>query len=407
MFAITPPDDVLPKGPFARMPAMKPRSVVLLSLLALAPCARAVPFSQSATGFVRRINLGINIGNTLDAPSGNEIEWGARPITRSLIRLYKAKGLNAVRVPVTWRAHFDVDDPKHEIRPAFLDRVQDVVDLCLDEGMVVFLNLHHDGGGGEWPRDWLTIDGANEDRANAILADLWRQIAMRFRAYGENLVFEAFNEVRKAKGHPGEDGQQAGKDDWSGNAFYCKTVNRYAKTFYETVRRTGGNNARRYLLIPTYAATDSEESCRSWAHPNPSDNHVMVSIHAYEPGWFCLWGEETRYDREKFTKRFDEVFPFLKATFSDRGVPVVIGEVAADRRYFDAAKTEPNDAERVKWAKHYGFESARYGMPCILWESGGANHMGLVDRNRIEWTHPAIVDGFLAGVKAGRRARHK
>ena len=119
-------------------------------------CARpAASFSRSATDFVKTINLGINIGNTFDVPSGNELDWGNQRVTRSLIRLYKSKGINAVRLPVTWGAHFDVDDPEHRLQPAFLDRVQDVVDFCLDEGMVTILNIHHDGGSAGWPKEWL------------------------------------------------------------------------------------------------------------------------------------------------------------------------------------------------------------------------------------------------------------
>ncbi len=362
------------------------------------------PFSRSAMEFARSINLGVNIGNTFDCPSGNELDWGTQRVTKSLIRLYKTKGIDAVRIPVTWRNHFSVDDPKHEIRRAFLDRVQDVVDMCMDEGMVVLLNIHHDGGSEGWPREWLTIDGVNEDRANAVLSDIWRQIATRFRAYDERLVFEAFNEIRKAKSHPGPDGGEEGKDDWGGKPLYCKTVNRYAKTFYDTVRATGGNNARRYLLIPTYAATDHEPSCMEWKHPNPSDSHVMVSIHAYEPGWFCLWSDRADYNREEFAKRLDDVFGMMKRVFLDKGIPVVIGETGADTRYYDKEKTQPNDADRVKWAKHYGYMAGRFGCPCFLWETGGDKGMSFIDRSKVDWTRPDYVDAFQHGLDAGRRS---
>ena len=141
---------------------MKSKFAIALSVCAFACATRlsaAAPFSRSAAEFVKSIDLGINIGNTLDCPSGNETEWGNRPVTRSLLRLYKAKGVNAVRLPVTWRRQFSVDDPKHEIRPVFLDRVQEVVDMCIAEGFVTILDIHHDGGSEGWPEEWLTIDG--------------------------------------------------------------------------------------------------------------------------------------------------------------------------------------------------------------------------------------------------------
>ena len=387
---------------------MKNKFAIVLSLAALVCAMRlsaAAPFSRSAADFVKSIDLGINIGNTLDCPSGNETEWGNRQITRSLLRLYKSKGINAVRLPVTWRRQFDRDDPKHEIRRAFLDRVQEVVDMCIAEGFVTILNIHHDGGSEGWPEEWLTIDGVNEDRANQVLADLWRQIAMRFRNYGEKLVFEAFNEIRKAKSHPGPDGGEEGKDDWGGKPLYCRTVNRYAKTFYDTVRATGGNNAKRYLVIPTYAATGVESSCLAWEHPNPSDNHVMVDLHIYEPGWFCLWGDSSEYKREEFQKRLMEVFEQHKRIFIDKGVPIVCGEVNAERRYHGGDKSKPNDADRVKWARHYAFVARRFGCPCFIWEPGGYECMGLIDRANLKWSHPEIIDAFNAGRKAADKKR--
>ena len=371
---------------------MKSKFAIALSVCAFACATRlsaAAPFSRSAAEFVKSIDLGINIGNTLDCPSGNETEWGNRPVTRSLLRLYKAKGVNAVRLPVTWRRQFSVDDPKHEIRPVFLDRVQEVVDMCIAEGFVTILDIHHDGGSEGWPEEWLTIDGVNEDRANQVLADLWRQIATRFRNYGEKLVFEGFNEIRKAKSHPGPDGGEEGKDDWGGKPLYCKTVNRYAKTFYDTVRATGGNNAKRYLVIPTYAATGVESSCLAWENPNPSDNHVMVDLHIYEPGWFCLWGDSAEYKREEFQKRLAEVFEQHKRIFIDKGVPIVCGEVNAERRYHGGDKSKPNDEDRVKWAKHFGYVARRFGCPCFIWEPGGYEGMGLIDRATVEWSHPS------------------
>ena len=80
-----------------------PRIALPLLLSATAACASAAgpePFSRSAADFVRdEIHVGINIGNTLDVPSGNETDWGNVPVTRELIRAYRAKGFDTVRIP--------------------------------------------------------------------------------------------------------------------------------------------------------------------------------------------------------------------------------------------------------------------------------------------------------------------
>ena len=44
----------------------------------------------------------------------------------------KQEGFNAIRVPVTWWQHLDVDD---NIDASWMDRVQEVVDYVINEGM--------------------------------------------------------------------------------------------------------------------------------------------------------------------------------------------------------------------------------------------------------------------------------
>jgi hypothetical protein len=52
------------------------RNILLFAALLFAAQTlySAAPFSRSAADFVKDITLGINIGNTLDCPSGNETE---------------------------------------------------------------------------------------------------------------------------------------------------------------------------------------------------------------------------------------------------------------------------------------------------------------------------------------------
>lgn len=65
-------------------------SVVILWALTASAWTNA-NFKRSATDFVKEITIGINIGNTLDVPLGNETEWGNVKITPELFKLYKAK----------------------------------------------------------------------------------------------------------------------------------------------------------------------------------------------------------------------------------------------------------------------------------------------------------------------------
>ena len=381
---------------------MKPvfASSIALGALALLPAAAApAPFSRSAAEFVRdEIHVGINVGNTFDVPSGNETEWGNVPVTRELIRAYREKGFDTVRLPVTWTRRFDHGAPGHPIEPAFLARVKEVAGWCLAEGLVTIVDIHHDGGDGGPPFSWLTIDGdpAHEAAAEEILRDLWTQIARELGGAGERLVFEAFNEVRKAKGYAGPDGTQKGKEDWTGRAPYFERCNRYAQVFCEAVRATGGNNAKRYLMVPTYAAAFQEATCAGWRNPEPESGRVIADIHCYEPGDFCLWGDRKTHDPAHAARRLDLFFPVFKKHFTDKGVPLVLGEVNAQRRWLDALHYVPNDVERMKWARQYMETARKYGFPVVVWENGGDWDMGLVDRRTAKWTKPRLADTFLA-----------
>ena len=324
--------------------------------------AAQAPFSRGASEFVRdEIHVGINIGNTLDVPSGNETEWGNPPITRDLIRAYRAKGFDTVRVPVTWSKRFDHDAPGHAIEPAFLARVKEVVGWCLDEGFVTILNTHHDSGGDGMPFGWITIDGEHEAESTEMLRDLWTQIATALRDAGERLVFEVFNEPRKTKWWGGPDGSQKGQDDWTGRKPYYEACNRYAKAFAEAVRATGGNNARRYLMVPTYAAAFQESTCAGWASPEPDGDRIIADIHCYEPGDFCLWGNRKIHDPAHAEKRLGLFFPLFKKYFTDKGIPLVLGEVNAQRRWLDDLHYSPNDAERMRWARQYAEKARSFG----------------------------------------------
>lgn len=374
-----------------------------------AVAAGVEPFSRSAKDFVRdEIRIGINIGNTLDVPSGNEVEWGNARITPELVKLYKAKGFDAVRIPVTWLSHFDIDDPSHKIDPVFLARVKEVADMVLAEGMVAVVNVHHDGGYHKWSGWWLSVDGKNGKRNEAILRDLWTQIAVAFKDADERLVFEGFNEVSKAKDYAGPDGTQAGREDWVGRAEYCEALNGYARAFHAAVRATGGNNAKRYLMVPTYAAGFSEVACAGWRSPDQADDHVIATIHCYEPGDFCLAGTRTDYDAAQVATRLGEFFPRFKRHFTDRGIPLVLGEVNARCGYLDAAKTRTNDDARIRWAAHYVAEARKFGFPVFVWENGGVpfTDLGLVDRRRIAWSHEELADAFALAARGELPPEH-
>eukprot|EP00833_Pecoramyces_ruminatium_P002510 jgi/Orpsp1_1/1176542/evm.model.c7180000057997.1 len=64
-------------------------------------------------------------------------------------------------------------------------------------------------------------------------------------------------------------------------------VNELDNIFYETVRASGGNNAKRHLMLPPYAAGAYGGAPEHLKYPE-NDDKIIVSIHAYSPYSFCL-----------------------------------------------------------------------------------------------------------------------
>ena len=190
--------------------------------------------------FVSKLNAGFNLSNTLDShgihdrtasPHAYETLWGNPITTSEMIRAIKDAGFQTVRVPVTWYEHMDED---YMIDSAWMSRVNEVVDYCIDNDLYVIVNAHHD--------DWYSQFESNRENAAYIMQKLWKQIAARFADYDEKLLFESMNEPRLIDTiYEWNEGTKQARE----------IVNDLNRVFVETVRSSGGYNSSRYLLIPT------------------------------------------------------------------------------------------------------------------------------------------------------------
>ncbi|MDE5894038.1 MAG: glycoside hydrolase family 5 protein, partial [Acetatifactor sp.] len=142
---------------------------------------------------VKEMKIGWNLGNTLDATSNSvgvnsEIAWGNPRTTQEMMDAIIDQGFNVIRIPVSWGGHMG-GAPEYNILPAWMDRVQEVVDYAYSRGVYVIVNIHHE--------DWHFPSEENKEAAAEQLAALWTAIATRFRDYDEHLIFEGMNEPRK------------------------------------------------------------------------------------------------------------------------------------------------------------------------------------------------------------------
>ena len=94
---------------------------------------------------------GWNLGNTMEPgpcnwlsdPLDYETAWQGSKTTQAIIDFVKAQGFRSVRIPCSWYVHCDAN---YNIDIQWLDRVQQVVDYCMNDSLYVILNDHYDNG---------------------------------------------------------------------------------------------------------------------------------------------------------------------------------------------------------------------------------------------------------------------
>lgn len=344
---------------------------------------------ESAKDAVSNMGLGFNLGNTMDAVDMNksmsknsvtdfETCWGQPVTTNAMMKFLKDGGINAVRVPVTWFQHMDADG---NVDKAWMDRVQQIVDYVINNGMYCVLNVHHDTGAesGGSSIHWIKADVQNHAANQSRFKSLWTQIATRFQDYGNKLVFEGYNEMLDAS------------STWNApvDASSYTALNDYAQDFVDAVRATGGNNATRNLIVNTYAAANNDAVISNFKVPvDKVSGHIAVEIHTYDPwNWFSSKGA---WDSSCQTE-ISNMFTRLNNTFVSKGVPVVIGEYgthgdnSVSKSSTDTQKQAAADqaADIVKKAKALGIAT-------FYWMSIFQD----ADRTVPQWTLPIVVEAM-------------
>ncbi len=353
---------------------------LLTALIVRIACLLTLPvaaFAQLPTP-----TYGWNLGNTLEPPSG-EGTWGPAA-TQNVINAVADAGFNTIRLPVAWDSH--ANQSTHQIDPAWMARVKQVVDWCYARNLTVILNCHWDNG---WLENNIT-DSVNPT-INAKMQSYWTQIATAFAGYDNRLLFAGANE-------PNCDTAA----EWA-------TLRSYYNTFIGAVRATGGNNTSRWLVVqgPNTNIDLSDQLVTSL--PNDSTpGRLAFEVHYYEPfqwsimaqdeTWgkrFYFWGQDyhhaTRTDRNASwgeESYVDAQFQKMVNKFISQGVPVIIGEFMAMKRTgqsdLTGADFNLHVASRTYFHKYVVDAANAKGLKPIYWDIAGL---------MFDWNTGAVLDG--------------
>jgi aryl-phospho-beta-D-glucosidase BglC (GH1 family) len=327
-----------------------------------------------------------NLGNSLDAVPA-ETSWGNPLVSQRLIDAVKAAGFKTLRLPVNWNQYADADG---NISPAWMARVTEVVGYARKAGLYVVLNTHHEDS-------WLIPTYAHQASANARLAKLWTQIANHFKYYDDYLLFAGTNEVMV----PGDCGPPTTE--------YQSVQNGFNQMFVNAVRATGGNNAKRHLVVQGFN-TNIDSTCKGFIKPtDPATDRLFLEVHFYDPYNFAIndkskvwqWGanatDPAATEAWANEANVDAQFQKIKSHFVDTGTPVLLGEYAAMLK----SEYDPTGTYRTRWAKYVTKSAYQHGMVPAWWDPGyGSNHAsGLFDRSNGTQYFPELVKAIVDSTK--------
>lgn len=392
---------------------MKKRKKIILSLLLSLslivglgggfPLGRQVKAETQGSSFqnlnqqeiVAAMGAGWNLGNQLEANlngTPKEDGWTNVMVTEQLIRNVKTNGFQSIRIPVSYLSMIG-EAPDYTIDEAWLDRVQEIVDWAIKYKLYVIINVHGDGystvkGG------WILPGAKDQEAIQTKFEAIWKQIAERFKDYNEYLIYESMNEV----------GADFSLEQDVIDA--TKNINTYNQIFVDTVRKSGGNNDKRWLLIPGCNTNIDYTTNSKYGFEIPTDNYrsdtisaeekrIMVSVHYYTPWEFCgqedykqtQWGSDASPSKSVGyggEEEMEKQFQTLKNTFTDKGYPVIIGEYGAidkskkeDSGLGKAGDADPDNTEFRAWfARKLCELSIKNGCIPMYWDNGWNGDFG-------------------------------
>ena len=332
---------------------------------------------------VQDMGRGINMGNTLSAPvEGN---WAPLVHEQYFIDVAEA-GFNNVRIPVDFfgsrtdgqtvqwssaantASQYDGGIDDFTVSSLYLDRVEDVINWSLNQGLYTVLDFH----GAELKSEFLqTFNNSNSNythpSSSKRAADLmkfksiWTQIAYRFIDYPMELIFEVVNEPY-----------------FEVNDVDMNFIN---MMIIEAIRATGGNNSTRQIIITGGSSTSYQAPTSISNEVLSYDPNLIASFHYYMPFNFTASSQEQYNDFNWGTNAdkstVDSHFNTVKNWSETNNIPVTLGEFGADNESGYNYNTGlygnnggPVNSSRVEYHRYIAEQAINRGFSFSAWCAG-------------------------------------
>lgn len=339
--------------------------------------------------------------------------WGYPVETKETIQAIKAKGFNTLRLQVTAGNH--MIDGNYTIDPAFMNQLKKVVDWAMEEDMFVIicdgLLYYYPADINEYINNWYTehptytgycINQRFKEMTFDYEKSFWSQIAKAFNnSYDEHLVFELLNEPIDTT-----DEHMFHPDD---ACTVCQTdaaiLNNLNQEILNTIRSSGGNNKKRFLMIPNLAQDAWNAGSSFFEMPDDSlyneKNKLILAVHNYPmgnaPG---LQGDiKEAYTLSLKNERIVYPFEALDQKFFANRIPVAITETGCSRH--------TNIVERIYCMSDFMTEAKKQGRSCTVtlhdncdytgYDSSGnqSDFYGYFNKKELTWNDSEYIDTVI------------
>lgn len=298
---------------------------------------------------------GINLGNTLEAPT--EGEW-APAATSAVFDKYKSAGFASVRIPVRWDNH-TAQTPPYTVEEAWLARVEEVIGWSVERNLVTIVNTHHEM--------WLDGAGTAFDKLLPRLTAIWTQAAARFAHFNESLlVFEIFNEP---------------------HLMTADDLNKLNAAVLPVIRKSNPTRCVFFgglqFMNPSWILANPD----TLVFPNRSaDPYIGLEVHNYDPYDYAgphpsikSWGSDA--DKAQTQRWITE----LQTWSLKRQLAIIYGE-------FGVTHAQTAASGRVGWYSFHHKAALAAGFAILVWDDNGDFALlNRTDPSHLSWADPNVV----------------
>lgn len=289
--------------------------------------------SIGAAALVKRMGVGINMGNIFEAP--DEGSWG-ETFSDEGVKALADSGFTNIRIPVRWDTHLsDSTATGCTVDSAWMARITHAVNIVTQNGMIAVIDSHH------WA-DMYTDPAGQEP----CYLDVYRQMMEHFKTYSpDSLVIELLNEPR---------------EKLSGTTLTSlidTTIKVIRAISPNRVIMIGGGNWNSYTGLTALTLPDSVKNIIATFHYYEPMNFTHQGATFTEPQYptGTLW-TATSAQQSAVTTAFAKV----KAWSDKNNIPVYLGEFGA----YEMA----DSASRALWTEFVRTTATSNGFACAYWE---------------------------------------